>query len=322
MRSYRAWFCLVLCLVFVTGLSCIDQAQSAPQSDNLIASQLSHEGIIRKFYIHAPSSYDPGKKIPAVFVFHEMGQNAPEMAEVTGFNTISEEGNFLVVYPQAVKEVWNDGRKSSWAHLYDDLGFVDKLIDRLELKWNVDRSRIYACGLGNGGFFCQSLAVNLSDKFAAVSSVAATMPEIFFHKRRPLGPLSVLFILGMKDPLVPFDGGFVEEDKKFRKIRSAVVSASQAVEYWSRGNKCSQNYEHGFLPDLDPTDKTRVRWVHYKDCQGHTEVVLLAVEEGGHSWPGARKNLSQRKYGLTCKDFDASHEIWRFFSKHYLAGSR
>lgn len=315
--SRLALFLILVLVVATLSPSMVNGAEV----DDLIEREIVHEGIKRKFFIHAPATYDPGKPIPAVFVFHHLNQSAIEIAKCTGFNTVSEERHFLVVYPEAVKGAWSDGRKVSWSHVYDDLGFMDKLLDRMELKWNIDRSRVYACGLGNGGFFCQSLALTRPEHFAAVASVAATMPDVVYHKRKPLAPVSVLFILGMKDPVVPFKGGVIDPGK-LKKSRGVAVSASEAVNFWVQGNKCRSEFEEGLLPDLDPTDGTRVRWLHYKGCGGNSEVVLLAVKEGGHTWPGGRTDQSEKKYGRTCKDFDASREIWRFFSKHRLAGSR
>lgn len=315
------WGLYLFFILALTLLAPCTSVAGAGETDDLIAREIVHEGIKRRYYIHAPASYDPGRPTAAVFVFHHLNQSAVEMSQYTGFNTISQKNNFLVIYPEAVKGAWNDGRKVSWSHMYDDLGFIDKLLDRMELKWNIDRSRVYACGMGNGGFFCQSLALARPDQFAAVSVVAATMPDVVYHKRKPLAPISMLFILGMKDPVVPFEGGEIDPGK-LKKSRGVAVSASKAIGFWVQGNKCKSDYEEGVLPDLDPTDGTTVRWLHYKGCSGKSEVVLLAVQEGGHTWPGARKDTSTRKYGLTCKDFDATREIWRFFSKHRLAGSR
>ena len=40
---------------------------------------------------------------------------------------------------------------------------------------------------------------------------------------------------------------------------------------------------------------------------------LFEITNGGHSWPGAAIPID-----VTCQDFSASEEIWRFFSQHTL----
>lgn len=289
--------------------------------DNLIHRKIVFERLKRNYYVHAPPGYDPGKRIPLVLLFHRENQKAADFAVLTGFNTISDRYNFLAVYPQAVKGTWNDGRKINWSHTYDDVGFVKKLIEHLEQTWNIDRSKVYAAGYGNGGFFTQKLALDLPEQFAAVSSVAATLPKIVVSKRKAHEPISILLILGKSDPIVPFDGGYIGSGK-FKKHRGLVVSASETVKFWVDENRCSSRYKQGDWPDVDPTDECRVKWLQYSDCPKDSEVVVFAVIGGGHCWPGARVDQSKRKYGVMCRDLDASMEIWRFFAKHQVAGLR
>lgn len=284
-------------------------------TDNLIERTISHDGLKRKYYVYAPPGYDPGRPIPLVFVFHGYKQSAKDISELTRFNTIADKYNFLVVYPQAYKGSWSDGRKVCWLHSYNDLGYVDKLISRMEQKWNADRTRVYAAGYGNGGFFSQALGLHYPDKIAAIASVAATLPQIVLTKRKPKKPVSVLFIVGDKDPVVPFSGGTVGENF-YRKSRGQAVSAAQALSFWIEGNGCNSSYQEGSLPDIDPTDQTRIKWIHYRNCKKNSEVILFAVMGGGHCWPGSRKDYTAKKFGLTSMDLDASQEIWRFFAKH------
>ena len=306
---------LVVLSWFLPGLPALAEV------DNLIARSLAFEGLKRKYFVHAPPGYDPGKQIALVLLFHEENQKAKELSDVTGFNTIADRYNFLVVYPEAVKGTWKDGRKINWSHTYDDVGFVKKLIEHLEQTWNIDRTRVFAAGFGNGGFFTQKLALDVPDQFAGIASVAATLPKIVVSKRRAHEPVSVLLILGKDDPIVPFDGGYVGAGK-LKKHRGLVVSASDAVKFWVGENKCSDTYKEGSWPDLDPTDECSVKWIQYTQCKSDSEVVLFAVLGGGHCWPGARKDSSARKYGAMCRDLDASMEIWRFFAKHQVAALR
>lgn len=218
----RFWTKAVLFLILFGGMFFFYQHFVLAQkldTDNLIERSVSHEGIKRHYYVYAPSGYDPGRPIPCVFVFHRYKQTAKELSSLTEFNTIADKYNFLVVYPSAYKGNWSDGRKLSWLHSYNDIGFVSSLIDTLEHKWNVDRSKIYAAGFGNGGFFAQALALSHPDKIAAVASVAATLPKIVVSKRKPHSPVSVLLIVGDKDPVVPFSGGPIGEGI-YRKTRA------------------------------------------------------------------------------------------------------
>ncbi|MGQ0569083.1 MAG: hypothetical protein ACT4P5_06055 [Armatimonadota bacterium] len=54
----------------------------------------------------------------------------------------------------------------------------------------------------------------------------------------------------------------------------------------------------------------------YGPCAEGTEVILYAVEGGGHTWPGGWQYLPERVVGRTSRDIDANQVIWSFLKKH------
>ncbi|MBZ0187301.1 MAG: hypothetical protein K8F91_13725 [Candidatus Obscuribacterales bacterium] len=297
----------------------------AEGEDGLIPHQLMYEGLSRRYFVHAPPGYHPGHPVAVVILFHQDGANGKEIASLSQLNRIADQNGFLAVYPDAVQGVWNDGRGVNRHYQFDDVGFVDRLIRELQQKWNADSTRVYAAGFDGGGFFAQYLALKLPGKLAALASCAATLPAVVANQFRPRRPIPVFFILGMDDQVVPFKEAEKRQkkrQKKQQKSRPPYLFASEAVNYWLMGNKCSQRAEQGMLNDVDETDQTRVRWLRYGVCSQGSEVQLFGVEGGGHTWPGGYKNEKERSVGKTCKDIDASHEIWRFFSKHKLDDPR
>ena len=64
---------------------------------------------------------------------------------------------------------------------------------------------------------------------------------------------------------------------------------------------------------IDPVkDDTRVVATDYTDARGKVMVRLLAIEGGGHVWPGGRR--AARDGGTA--DMDANTEVLRFFALH------
>ena len=92
---------------------------------------------------------------------------------------------FIVAYPEgtgramAGRFTWNTGSKlpHGWAERrnIDDVSFVRDLIAKLSRDYAVDPRRIYAIGMSKGGMLAYHLACQMSDVFAAVAAVAATM---------------------------------------------------------------------------------------------------------------------------------------------------
>ena len=267
------------------------------------------ENTHRTYWLHIPPSYDKTKLIPLVLVFHGGGGQPQQIERHTGFSDLADREGFIVAYPEGIDKHWNDGREN--APQVDDVKFVSALIEDIARSFNVDRKRIYATGISNGGMFSQRLACELSGTMAAIASVAATMPEALSVRCKPVKPISVLIIHGTNDPLIPYQGGALTRTA----LGGNVLSAPDAIKFWATHNKCSANPVTVQLPDRDPEDGTRIRRERYSPCAVGVEVELDTVDGGGHTLPGSRQYLPERLIGRTSRDMDGSEFIWTFFKR-------
>ena len=266
--------------------------------------------VTRSYLLHVPPSYDQSKSLPLVFVFHGGESQARQMERYTGLSDLADRKGFIAVYPEGVDKHWNDGRET--ATKVDDVGFVVALIEHLGRSLKIDRQRIYATGISNGGMFSQRLACELSGTIAAVASVTASMPEALSARCQPSSPISVLMVHGTADPLIPYRGGAMPG----KTLGGSVLPVPETIGYWAAHNRCSRQPINTQLPDRDVQDGTRVRREAYVQCAGGVEVVLYTVEGGGHTLPGGRQYLPERLIGRTSRDIDGSETIWDFFEKH------
>jgi len=274
-------------------------------------------GLTRTYRLHLPPSYDETKPISLILAFHGGGGQGRGMEKLSGFSILSDLNGFVVVYPDAFGRHWNDDRgiQAIRSHRLniDDVGFISVLIEKLMQTYNIDPKRIYATGISNGGFFCQRLACQLSHKIAAIAIVASLLPENFPSICKPMRPISVLIISGTKDPFVPWKGGNVGV---WPINRGKVLSVYDTVRYWATQNSCSLSPVITGEVDKDPQDGIRVRQEAYSQGKAGTEVILYAIEGGGHTWPGGPQYLPERIIGKTSRDIKASEVIWDFFVKH------
>lgn len=277
---------------------------------------LQIDGLTRTYVTHVPPSYDGANPTPLVLVFHGGGGSAKKMINLTDFNSLSDEEGFIVVYPEGVENHWNDGRvlQEYRAHRepIDDVTFVSTLIDHLSQQYNIDETRIYAAGISNGAMMSCRLACELSEKIAAVAMVAGAMPEEFSEYCSPSKPISVAIINGTEDPLVLWEGGEIQAG--VRDLGST-LSVPDTVMYWVTHNNCSTEPVVTWLPDIYD-DGTRVRKEVYNHGKEGTEVILYAIEGGGHTWPGGPQYASERIISRTCYDINATEVIWQFFTEH------
>ncbi|MCJ7744103.1 MAG: hypothetical protein MUO99_06035, partial [Dehalococcoidales bacterium] len=100
--------------------------------------------------------------------------------------------------------------------------------------------------------------------------------------------------------------------------RGRILSVPDSVKYWVTYNQCSATPVITMEADTDPQDGTRVREEVYGQGKDGTEVILYAIEGGGHTWPGGLQYLSEVIIGRTSRDIDANAVIWDFFKRHSL----
>lgn len=280
----------------------------------------------REYFVHVPSSYRNDLAAPVVLVFHGGGGNAGQIAKFSDFNKLSEENGFLVIYPEAIDKHWNDGRESEKFRDHDakvsDVAWIKELIGKLQNNYSIDKKRIYATGISNGGIFSQRLAIELGQDFAAVASLAAQIAEPL-ALAKPKNPISILIMNGTKDPFVPYMGGDVTPRlfprlNKMMKLpsRGKVISTDATIRFWLLHNTIDATGLVTRLQDLDTTDGSTVERTEWAQTKTGVSVVLYKIIDGGHTWPGGKQYLPIRTVGQTNQDIHASEKIWEFFSQH------
>jgi polyhydroxybutyrate depolymerase len=308
------------CLVFLilVLLSTFQGCNRTPGTDNDYSASIISGGMERTYSVHVSSSYDPSIPTPLVIVLHGGGGIGKDMVKLTNFNAVADKENFIVVYPDGFEKHWNDGRGIQWqSHVEntDDVGFISVLIDRLSAELNIDTGMVYVTGISNGAMMSHRLGCELSQKIAAISPVASNIPANQASVWSPSRPIPVLIINGTEDPLERWEGGEIRLE---RNTYGVVLSVADTVKFWVEKNQCSASPVITQLPDTDPTDGTTVRTEVYGGCQDGAEVVLYAIEGGGHTWPGGLQYLPQSVIGRTSREFNASEIIWQFFKAHTI----
>lgn len=284
-----------------------------------IQDSILHDGIYRQHILRIPSSYNPDTSHELVFVLHGGTGSANGMMLFTGFNQVSDTANFIVVYPQGIftglnlsgnpGHHWADGRMTTIPDVQgvDDVGYISKLIDSISAEYTINSNKVYAAGISNGGFMAQRLACELSDKIAAVATVAATFPDSLIQNCNKTDPISILIMNGTDDTFIPtYTGGMVGS-----AAGGSVISTDHMIDIWLNNNNCNMASEVVELPNLSTTDQSTVTKYIYDDCLGLNCLVHFKIFGGGHTWPGEIFHVIFT--GATNEDINASREIWNFF---------
>ncbi|MBK7392611.1 MAG: VCBS repeat-containing protein [Chloracidobacterium sp.] len=313
--------CAALGLLLLIAMGSAQERKDEPTPKRLGAGDHTRTikvgDVERRYTVHIPKGYDDKNGVPVIVVFHGGGGNPSSMARLAGMNVKSEEAGFIVVYPYGSGLdpdrglTFNGGGCCGYAmqKKIDDVGFTRAVLDDLAKVANVDTNRVFATGLSNGGIMAHYVASELSDRIAAIAPVGGPlMMETPRNKR----PVSVMHFHGTADEFAPFKGGF---GKGFlgRNGITKFRSVDHTIQTWVKENRCTNEPEITALPDKadDGMKCTRKTW---SGCRDGSEVVLIEIENGGHTWPGNEPTVAM--LGKSTKDISANDLMWEFFQKH------
>ncbi|MGZ8486369.1 MAG: alpha/beta hydrolase family esterase [Candidatus Binatia bacterium] len=238
-KALRAMFVLLLLLVSVAPQASL----SASLSPGDHTATLQFAGRERSAIVHVPRRAAERQVLPVVLNFHGGGGHGANQQEYSLLDAVAESENFITVYPNGTGRLpgrlltWNGGTCCAYSMLnkIDDVGFVRALIHELAEKFPVDRRRVYATGMSNGGMMAHRLAVEASDVIAAVAPVAGglVLPAIKSDRAVP-----VMHIHSVDDPRAPYTGGL---GPPFPMTKSQVFhpNVDAMIKRWVEQHRCA-----------------------------------------------------------------------------------
>jgi len=276
----------------------------------------------RKFIFVTPKGFKPGEALPIVFFFHGAGGRAEQAARTYGWPEKADAENFFVAFPEGLPvrpdapagfllnpNIWRDQRAGLPVSGVDDVHFFEGLLNRLQAAVPIDPHRIYVTGFSNGAGMTFTLGYRFSDRIAAIAPVSS---QSFVHIDALARPLSVYYLTGTADPLIPYHGGAVTLPWGNTRTTPPV---QESVDTWARLDGCPP--EPQIVSDADG-----VRVLRYGPGRDQAEVLFTTVEGNGHHWPDTVEPLPHAICGPTLDPFNATERIWDFFVKHPLTTAK
>ncbi len=322
----KKFFCIIIIILLIFSFGCTkrdnddgtdsnnynDSNFGQIVSEEFISGQIKVDGRNRTYNIFVPENN--GEELPLIFVLHGGGGNANNAEKMSEMTDRAREKKFIVVYPNGTGKLpnslltWNAFSCCGYAreNNIDDVKFFSELIEEIENNYNVNEKMIYSTGLSNGGFMSYKLACELSDKFAAVSSVAGAMGE----PCNPSESISIISFHGTEDEHVTYDGGTPTQNVD---NRTPDKSVEYAINFWTQHNSCNLNSQTEIIDNLD--DGMKVVHDTYS-CQNNIAVELYTIEGQGHAWPGGKDGLYYGNTDTPTQEISATDLIVDFFLSH------
>jgi polyhydroxybutyrate depolymerase len=266
----------------------------------------------RTYTLHVPASASE-QGAALVIAFHGGTGAGRSMAALSGFSALADREGFLVAYPDGLQGHWRDGRampRGMTDEHADDVAFVAALLDDAAKFHTIDSRRIFAAGMSNGAIFSHYVALKMPERIAAIAAVAGGIATGIAADFKPAAPVSVLIIHGRDDPLVLYNGGPVS------RTHGSIVPTERAVRLWLAADGISSTPQTRRTVSAKPAGDCTEHWQSWSGGRNASAVTLIALDGGGHTWPGGRQYLPKIVVGAVCPELDATRTIWEFFSQH------
>ena len=268
-----------------------------------------HEGLRREYLVHVPRSYRADRPVPMLLALHGGGGDADFQSSDAKYGLISksEEAGFITVFPNGysrfpggILATWNAGGCCGKAveNKVDDVGFLKEVIQRVSRQASVDRSRVFATGMSNGGLMSYRLACEIPDMIRAIAPVAGTDNTIAC---KPSRPVPVIHFHAKNDSHVLFTGGPGPDSL----VKANFTSVPATISKWVTLNRAEATARRMLSVPGAHCDL-------YAAKPGGGAVELCVTDTGGHSWPGGGTQQGRKQPSMA---ISANDLMWEFFSR-------
>ncbi|MEM9072922.1 MAG: prolyl oligopeptidase family serine peptidase [Myxococcota bacterium] len=241
-------------------------------------------GSDREYVLHVPATLSAGAAL--VIDLHGFTESPNRQDGRSGMRAKADAEGFLLVQPRGEGNSWNAGACCGRAN-DNDVEFMRAIVNEVADAGCVDRSRVYATGMSNGGFLAHRIACEGSDFVAAIAPVAGVL-GIDESACSPGRPVPVMHFHGTSDLIVPFNGN----------VFLSYPSVEDTIAFWRTTNGCG-----GDSSSMSVGSTECETWA---SCSAASEVVLCTTSGFGHDWPDGGGNIN------------ATDAMWDFFQRHRL----
>ncbi len=285
----------------------------------ILNNTIESSGIDREYHLFVPEDYNDK---PLVILLHGGGGSNDDLIGLTGIKapykvwlSLAEQNSFIVTIPNGIlgssdMRMWNDCRNDADGNPnVDDVKFIEDMLTSINSDYNFDENKVYVVGTSNGGHMALRLAQEIPEKITAFAAIVASISGNSNCLESSV-PLSVLFMNGTEDPILPFEGGEMASN------RGLVLSTQESVDYWINRNGTSTDPIVENIDDINMDDGcTAIRYI-YQNGDNNTEVALYKIVKGGHTEPSIQERYSPiylLLVGNQNGDFEMADEVWSFF---------
>ena len=272
----------------------------------IVAAALSGSWISQSnFQLYVPAGYTKREKRPLLVAIHGCTQTAGDFAGLTRISKLADAERLLVLLPNQdpaanAMRCWNWFVPENQKRGAGEPAAIKAMIDWVEARYAVDRTRVYVFGISSGGYMTSILLSCYSDVFAAGMVASGGMYEAAVDlqtavptalkgsERDPAASGRDAYrcsgaVHPRAVPVVVFHGS----DDPFVAVRNGRQAVDQFITTNDLGDDGVENHSITELAShTDAIEGGRTfTWTDYGS--GKTTLVRYYVVQGmGHAWSG------------------------------------
>lgn len=226
------------------------------------------EGVTFKFVLFLPEKIDGNT--PLILMMTGLNTNSSGFKSQTNMDETACPRGYAVCYVQPGLRTggrgWDCGL--SEPREVDSLDYLVNLVIYLQDEYGLSKTKAFAAGFSNGGFMAHRVAMEASDTFLAVASVAGVMTNMIWDERSDKTSIGVLEIYGTADTIIPQSGN--DTDLPYPPIEDV-------MKYWAQANGLSASGTEQLSGVAELTK--------YTAFLNKTQVWSVKIDGGEHVWP-------------------------------------
>ena len=226
------------------------------------------EGVTFKFVLFLPEKIDGNT--PLILMMTGLNTNSSGFKSQTNMDETACPRGYAVCYVQPGLRTggrgWDCGL--SEPREVDSLDYLVNLVIYLQDEYGLSKTKAFAAGFSNGGFMAHRVAMEASDTFLAVASVAGVMTNMIWDERSDKTSIGVLEIYGTADTIIPQNGN--STDLPYPPIEDV-------MKYWAQANGLSASGTEQLSGVAELTK--------YTAFLNKTQVWSVKIDGGEHVWP-------------------------------------
>ncbi len=210
---------------------------------------ITTSGVDRKFLVYAPQTVQPNEKLPIVFLWHWLGGDPEDMANVTDVVNTVESRRIIAVIPAPKGDAlfrWPFDASATQARIDEELAFFDDMLACVGQALPVNKECVSSMGVSAGALWTAQLASLRNQRLASFVSLSGGTGGVIKSWTPATHAMPGLVLWGGPDDVFPNKNTpLLNFEKASKNLEDALVAENHFLV------ECIHNCGHA-VPPLDP----------------------------------------------------------------------